>query len=357
VIEAPAARRIALFAALSGAVHAIAVSTGRLELPQAPGELPPIALRMVYAAPPAPSAAASVSAPPARRIRPQPAAALATAAPPPADVPSRVEPDEDAASDAEEPEIAEAPAPDRSPERVAEPVDIATAPVPPPTEEAPALPAFPRKGRITYELVYGRDQFPVGRTVQTWQTDGRRYQLASRSETTGIIDLLRSQHRTYLSRGEITPQGLRPQTFLMSRNRGRGAEEARAKFDWANGSVVLGPAAGQRTQDLPPRSQDLVSFMYQLALDPPPPGRMELPVTNGTRLEIYELEVLPEEQIETPLGTLRALPIRQVRARGAEGADLWLAVEYRYLPVRIRFYGRDGQPAGEQIVSEIRLGD
>ena len=79
---------------------------------------------------------------------------------------------------------------------------------------------------------------------------------------------------------------------------------------------------------------------------------MRVSVTNGSRLETYVLEVLPEEKIDTPLGLLRTLPVRQVRTKGAEGVDLWLATEYRHLPVRIRFYGRDGEPAGEQIVTE-----
>ena len=35
----------------------------------------------------------------------------------------------------------------------------------------------------------------------------------------------------------------------------------------------------------------------------------------------------------------------------------YVAPEYRYLPVRLRFYGRDGQATGEQIVTEIRLSD
>lgn len=237
----------------------------------------------------------------------------------------------------------------------AEPVVVATAPVSTYTPNAAALPAFPRRGRISFNLVYGRDGFPVGRTEQSWQIDGTRYQLTSRSETTGLADILRSQHRNYISRGELTPGGLRPETFVMSRNRGRGAEEARAQFDWVHGTVTLGPASAQREQALPPGSQDLVSFMYQLALDPPPPGRTRVPVTTGSRLETYELEVHPEEKIETPLGVLRALPIRQVRTTRAETIELWLAIEYRHLPVRIRFLGRDGEPAGEQIVTEIRL--
>jgi hypothetical protein len=97
--------------------------------------------------------------------------------------------------------------------------------------------------------------------------------------------------------------------------------------------------------------------MYQLSLDPPAPGRFRQTVTNGSRIETFDLDALPEETIQTPLGALRALPIKQVRRAGEESLELWLATEYRYLPVRIRFFDRDGEPQGEQLVTEIRLSD
>lgn len=336
--------RLAAAFALSAVAHAGVIALGRVQLPDRPADLPPLAVRIVEAQSPSPAIVDKVPpVAPARAVRAPPrASALLHSAPVPQageDLPA-----------AEELVAVE-------PHAIAEPVIVATAPPSTYAPEAPPLPSFPRTGRITFSLVYGRDQFPVGRTVQSWKIEGTRYQLASRSETTGIVDVFRSQHRTYSSRGELTAEGFRPETFLSSRDRGRGTEEARAQFDWAHGSVRLGALAAPREQSLPPGSQDLVSFMYQLALDPPRPGRMRVAVTNGSRLDTYELEVLPEEKIETPLGVLRALPVRQVRKAGAESVDLWLATEYRHLPVRIRFYGRDGEPSGEQLVTEIRLSD
>lgn len=335
-------RRFAVAAAVSVAVHAGAIALGRIELPQASADLPPLAVRVEYVAAPS---AARASTRIARSVAPR-AAAI------PVIAPRGVERNETIETAPDTP-----PAEAAAPTVETEPVIVATAPPSAPVQAAAVLPDFPRSGRITFNIVYGRDAFPVARTVQSWKIDGTRYQLASRSETTGIVDVFRSQHRTYLSRGELTPEGLKPETFLMSRDRGRGAEEARARFDWAQGTVTLGAVSAQRDERLPSGSQDIVSFMYQLALNPPAPGTTRVSVTNGTRLETYVLQVLPEERIETPLGVLRALPIRQVRAPGTEGVDLWLATEYRYLPVRIRFYGRDGEPSGEQIVTEIRLSD
>jgi hypothetical protein len=141
------------------------------------------------------------------------------------------------------------------------------------------------------------------------------------------------------------------------RGRGRGIEEGRAQFHWTRGTVTLGNAATVHEETLPAGSQDLVSFIYQLAIDPPPRGRRHVSITNGTRLQAYAVDVLPEERIETPLGVLRTLPVMQVRKPGAESVDVWLAIDYRHLPVRMRFYSRDGEPAGEQIVTDIRLSE
>jgi hypothetical protein len=49
--------------------------------------------------------------------------------------------------------------------------------------------------------------------------------------------------------------------------------------------------------------------------------------------------------------------VKQVPLPGDESIELWLAVEYRYLPVKLRFFDREGNPTGEQVVNEIRISD
>ena len=350
MIDIATVRRLAIAAALSGTAHAALVAVARIEVPRTPEALPPLAARIVT--PPSPPR--SVAQPQQRRSASRAITharehLVEPAAP-------RLQAVESGATVIE----VEAPAGGDTAEPIAssdEPVVVATAPASLPERDEPPVRRLPRTGRITYDLVYGGDRFPVGRTIQTWQTNGTRYHLASRSETTGIVDLIRSQHRTFMSRGSMTRTGLRPETFLMSRNRGRGTEEARARFDWDGSSVTLESAAASRNESLPPRTQDLLSLMYQLSLDPPAVGRFRQTVTNGSRIETYELEALPEQTIETQLGSLRTLPVKQVRTSGAESLELWLGIEYHYLPVRLRFFSREGEPQGEQIVTEIRVSE
>jgi hypothetical protein len=344
-------RRFSVAIAGSLVGHAVLIAGAWLKVPETVPVAPPLEARIVRIPPPTPEPVVQPQPAPRpkakrRRAAPAPLPAPVIAAPGPLTLPP--EPEPEPAAPVEAPAAA-AVEPEPEPEKVA-----LAAPLGP--DFAP-LRSLPKKGRITYTLYFGEDRFSVGRTVQSWEVKDGAYRLGSFSETTGIIDLFRAQRLNYMSQGSIGPRGLKPETFLMSRTRRGQTEEARARFDWDAGTIALGKSGEQRSATLPETSQDLVSFIYQLGLAPPGRGRIRLPITNGSRLEIYELDVLQEEEIETPLGTLRALPVKQVRREDDESIEVWLATEYRYLPVRIRFYDREGKPAGEQVVNEIRLSE
>lgn len=339
-------RRCATAVVLSLLLHIVALSGAWLVIPQPIPPVPPLEARLVSA----PPVATPPPAPEPLR-KPRPATPHRTAPAQPA-VPATVAP------------TPVAPPPPAPPAPLAPPLESVAAQEPPvqpappaPQPEAPPPSSLPRKGSITYTLLLGSHLFIVGKTIQSWEIEDGAYKLGSASETTGLADVFASQHLNSLSKGKVTAGGLRPETFLMSRKRRGEIEAARANFDWDNQQVTLGRLPGQRTDRLPAGSQDMLSFMYQLALAPPPPGRLRLPITNGASLDLYELEVLPEENLETPLGTLRTLPIRQLRRPGGESIEIWLATEYRHLPVRIRFINREGESSGEQLVSEIRVSE
>lgn len=334
--------RLLAAAALSVAAHAALLAGTWLTPPEPAPELPPLNVQLQTLAP-QPAARPHAAAQSRQQAKPQ--AQHIAAAP----------------RTAPQPEIAIPAAPD--PAAVTERTAPATAVVASaaPTvfqaPEAPPLPSFPRKGRMTYLLTMGPDQTPVGRTVQTWEFDGTQYTLGSQSESTGLIEMFRPHRYHYLSKGTVSDQGLRPERFLASVKRGSRSEESLAVFNWEQGEVRLGRIPQQTSVTLPAGSQDLISFMYQLALLPPAPGRITLPFTRGRQLETTSFDVLPAETIDTPLGRLRAVPVIQVRENGRESLAVWLATEYRNLPIRIRFFNRDGEPSGEQLVNAIQVSE
>jgi hypothetical protein len=347
-------RRLLAAVVVSLLLHVLVLSGAWFRTPEPLPAPPPLEARLVSAPPPAAEPAALPPKPPHRR---RPKAAPRRRTPPPLPVATVA-----AATPLAVPAQPQPPNPGPEPAETAAPAITApeTPPVTPSAPPAPtAAPAsrLPRKGRITYTLYLGTDRFSVGKTVQSWEIEGGTYKLGSVSETTGIANLFSSQNLNYLSEGRINVGGLQPQAFLMSRKRRGETEVAKAIFDWASAQITLGKVQNRRTVVLPAGSQDMVSFIYQLAFAQPAPGRLRLPITNGSNLDMYELDVLQEENIETPIGTLKTLPVRQLHHPGEESIEFWLAPDYRYLPVKIRFIGRDGEQSGEQIVSEIHVSD
>jgi hypothetical protein len=217
--------------------------------------------------------------------------------------------------------------------------------------------SLPRRGRITYTLLYGDTRSYIGKVVQAWEVEDGAYRISSDAETGGIVELFRPQRLRYVSQGRVTREGLRPESFLMSRTRRGQNEAAQARFDWSAGSLTYGLAREQKNVSLPAGAQDFMSFIYQFVLAPPAPGRYRIPITTGSRFDVYEIEVSEEAAIETPIGTLKALPVKQLPRPGAESIEIWLAADYRYLPVRIRHFDREGRYSGEQMVSEIRISE
>lgn len=341
-------------ALLSLLLHGLVITLARVPAPERSSVLPPLEARL-EPRPPAPvvvrPAEKPVSHEKPRVIRPAPGPAPAPILTVPSPSSSAVLEPESSPPPAAETAAAGLPA--------AEPPAPSQAPVSaPPASEAPApIVSLPRKGRITYTIYLGTEQFSVGRTVQSWEFNGHEYQLGSVSETIGIVELFRAQRLVYLSKGRLTADGLQPESFLVSRTRRGRTEEAMARFDWNARTLALGKPPHNREVPLPPAAQDVISFMYQFALSPPAPGFMRLAVTNGSRFETYELEVLAQEPIETPLGVLNTLPVRQVRRPGSESVALWLATDHYYLPVRIRFFDRQGNPSGEQIAERIEIAE
>ncbi|MPZ45569.1 MAG: DUF3108 domain-containing protein [Betaproteobacteria bacterium] len=221
--------------------------------------------------------------------------------------------------------------------------------------EAASEPPQRQTGTIRYEVYYGSDRFSIGRSVQTWSIDKSSYRLTSFSETTGLLGLFRPYHYAYVTEGRVEPDGLKPEAFTVRRGRD-GERQATAHFNWASGELTFGKLGSARTAPLNASSYDLLTLFYQLPRMGLTPGQLQVSVTTGTKFNTYLLEVGAEEVLELPVGTLRTIPVRQVRRPGEESIAVWLAPEKRYLPVRIVFLDEQGDMTAEQIATQIAVG-
>jgi hypothetical protein len=302
----------------------------------------------------------STAPPPTRKAAPRPVTAPPSSRAAPVRIPEPLPSTAGETMPDEEPQPAEPVAAPEPPQPAEAPAVAETAPELPQPEPVAATPAMdavrdlPRSGSISYDLFIGSNRFSIGRTVQSWEIRPQRYRLSSFSETTGLVGLFRPYQLGYETEGQVGAGGLRPESFSVRRGR-NGARQYAVRFDWSAKELTLGPIAAPRKVALADGTLDLLTFIYQLARTALVPGRIQVNVTTGNKLEVYTLEIGAEEIIDLPLGTLRTIPIRQMRKPGQESIEIWLSPEHAFLPVRVRFLDREGNLAGEQLAANIAI--
>lgn len=163
--------------------------------------------------------------------------------------------------------------------------------------------------------------------------EGNKYQIKWLTEGTGFAALL-FPSLLQTSEGELTKTGLRPHQYLYQF--GTKVEKNRsAIFDWQAKKVSLQTAKGTKTEDLPEGTQDLLSFMYQF-MHVAPLQHMQLAIANGKKLRTYDYTFEGEENVDSALGEVKTLHIVHNSVDSDEKTELWLAIDYQYLPVKIR---------------------
>lgn len=182
---------------------------------------------------------------------------------------------------------------------------------------------------------------PEGKATMTYSLlDGTHYQIDSVAKAGGLAALVLSE-LLQTSEGELTQTGLRPSKFTY--NYGDKASKSRlAMFDWQAKTVSMQTAAGTQTESLPDEAQDLLSFMYQF-MYVPPLHKMQIHIVNGNTLHTYDYSFEGEEVISLPMGEVNTIHIQHNNSETDEKIELWLAVDYQHLPVKILKIDRNGK--------------
>lgn len=200
---------------------------------------------------------------------------------------------------------------------------------------------MPQRVTTRFTLFKGQNGLSVGRAEQIWTLDGERYTITSVAEASGLFSLFAAGKFVQESRGEMTPAGLKPANYRVERGKESADKTDTAEFDWHAMTLTLASGGGKKTLKLPEGTQDLLSFMYQLAFAPPQSSTVKLQVTNGRKLDSYAYWVV-EEALETPMGMLNTLHLGKHREEGEKDTEVWLAADYHYLPVKISQLDKDG---------------
>jgi Protein of unknown function (DUF3108) len=222
------------------------------------------------------------------------------------------------------------------------------------TEESSAAHPFPKQLRLTFAVHKGADGFMTGEIHHQLDINGDRYTLKSVRQTAGLASLRNSDRLIQASHGKIGEHGLQPDTFDEKEITRDGKQSLQATFDWA--AQKLRFSHGDETT-LPADAQDTLSFLYQLSQLPMNGEFFPLPVSDGTQLQQYQIEIGTKEDIATPMGKLRALHLRKMHAQGEAYFEIWLGLEYRLLPVKFIQVDSSGNVTYEFVITDIRAAE
>ena len=280
-----------------------------------------LSISLITPPPPAPAVAPT----PAPQRPPRPRAEAAPSLPAPAATP-----------------VPPPPAPEPEPE-VPPPPSVEPAPPPPspPVVEEPRLPPglteLQRTGRIAYRTTYTRMRGIRAMTFVDWNVDpGRgRYELWLRTvDPAGLLDLKSS--------GSLQAFGIAPEKYVERveiANR-----ELRAELDWTSRvATFAGRGAGAPVGFLE-GVQDPLSLQFHLPLLAQAypwrfvPGAEVTFQVARRGVESYVFRVEGYETVRIGQKDVRALKLERPRSpTSSRRVEIWMAPEYQWLPVRLRF--------------------
>lgn len=208
-------------------------------------------------------------------------------------------------------------------------------PTPAEAVQAPLI-DFPDKLSIDYRIT---SSITDGNASFNWRRNGKQYELESTIKATGFLADMFVGAFKQVSRGEITPSGLRPVFFSMRRGDG---ELDVADFQYDTNELKFTLRNGEkRVAPLPPRLQDMQSFLFQLAHDTAAlqgnAGTINVEVTNARKIYRYQFRNLGEEIVETRAGSVTALHLKSEATSPEDTYEVWLAPAHHYLPVKLKF--------------------
>ncbi len=306
-------RVLGMAVAASLLVHGLALlMPGGPWFEDSPAE-PPSPLSAHLAAAPAPSAAA-----PARPRKPAPRlpVAEATAAAPVAALPP------DAQSSA--------------PDTPASPVLAEASAAPAEASAAPAEPAldlaqWAGQGRVRYQSSY----FGLAVSAeQTWSHDDAQFSASLRGSVAIKGELLRQESSGHIAGGRPVSEQFR-ETFNKSAYETTFDADGTRVHQLRRGDAREVPTGGY--------ALDMLALMHFMGLQPRDTPNFDIfVVTFRGSLSRVTVVQMPPEDIDLPLGRV---PARRFHAEGRGGAlkiDIWLAVDWRNAPLRVRVADEGG---------------
>lgn len=198
-----------------------------------------------------------------------------------------------------------------------------------------AQPVPPLRIEIEYELT--RNGTTMAEVVERLEHGNGTYQMTETWKGRGVYSLLGRAKRT--SEGFLDAKGPRPREYMDERS---GRDTQRASIDWTAKTITRRYKGNTRTEPVPPDTQDRLSFMLALAFLAPKGEPVGFQVVDGRGMSRHTYKPNGREKLGTPAGVFDTIKVIRTNEGSGEVAEIWLAAERHYLPVRIVLHEKDG---------------
>ncbi len=215
-----------------------------------------------------------------------------------------------------------------------------------------AIAAGPQTIQAQYDV--SLDGLPIAVMQENFELRDNSYRIVSETRAIGILALVQRRPGILSSWGSAQPGGLRPLIFDGMRA-GKDTRPVHAEFNWNTRELKLTHDGRHETLALPDGTQDRLSVMYQFLFWPPEKLKnLEFPMTNGRKVDHYRYAIGPDTAINTPLGLLAVVHLIKHRDPGDTATEIWLARNYRMMPVKMRIIEDDGKRY-EQVIARLEI--
>ncbi|MGQ0654138.1 MAG: DUF3108 domain-containing protein [Betaproteobacteria bacterium] len=205
----------------------------------------------------------------------------------------------------------------------------------------------PVRIEIAYEMM--RNGSVMAEITEKLERADGNYQLTETWKGRGLFALLGSARRQ--SQGTLRGAKLEPREFFDERS---GRDTARAWFDWKANTLTMQYKGEKTVQPMPPNAQDRLSFLLALSLLPGNSESIQYSIADGKGLSRHEYTVSGRERITLPAGEFDTVKVRRGGADPRESAEVWLAAERGYLPIRLLVIEKDGTRY-DQVATRINV--
>ncbi len=203
-------------------------------------------------------------------------------------------------------------------------------------------------GIVAHYKIY-KSGILIGTVEERFTRDGDAYKIVSETETAGALRWLLRDRVTLSAEGRIGTQGLEPASYQLKRQNDQ-TKNISATFERDKNKIVSHHHNKTEHFDLPAGTVDRISAMYQFAFDAPLTPEVTFWMSQGKEAEQYRYRKQGEPVIKVGDTTFATVHYVRDSAPGRSQAQLWLAKNRYFLPVKMIFQDSHGLELEQTLV-------